>query len=491
MRAINEPELTAIVSRLQSLMGARLQDVISNETTICLTFYQSGQNFSLGFELGQVNPVLWYQLAEPPALLKKKKPMKLYLDAHFYGLRVSRVEMIPELGRVFKIVFSPPEIELAEPEIEFQLIPHQANLIARFGIKSGSRKSGENRESSIAWNRPVSQSALAQSQIETAGRSSERIDPSDTSVDDRSEQPSDDALVDLSFAPTKTSTSKAGRSPESSQTRDWDEIISEWRGADQSLAPSSPRAQYQKQLDKKKSALVKMQADLSDKQNAKWYDLGTWLKSNLYRLKSLAELPEDFPLQFKPFLRAEKTPVEMIQVCFDRSKELGRKQVESGRRIELMQSEIAALEAKLLLEEAQLIQTFSQIKKTKGLHELSESKGRKYQLATDLEVYIGKSARDNLALLRKAKPHDYWLHIKDSPGAFGILRRNAGRAVVSDELQSAGRWVIEQSVKKSASELRGQFFEVLLAECRYVRPIKGDKIGRVSFTQSRTIRIQF
>ena len=40
-----------------------------------------------------------------------------------------------------------------------------------------------------------------------------------------------------------------------------------------------------------------------------------------------------------------------------------------------------------------------------------------------------------------------------------------------------------------AEDLRGQMFDILVAECRHVRPIKGDKVGRVNYTNERVLRV--
>ena len=63
--------------------------------------------------------------------------------------------------------------------------------------------------------------------------------------------------------------------------------------------------------------------------------------------------------------------------------------------------------------------------------------------------------------------------------------------MVSDqELRLAGVKVAEQSTKKRAAELKGETYDLLIVECRYVRPIKGDKNGRVHYTNDRVLRLK-
>jgi hypothetical protein len=63
--------------------------------------------------------------------------------------------------------------------------------------------------------------------------------------------------------------------------------------------------------------------------------------------------------------------------------------------------------------------------------------------------------------------------------------------VTDAELIEAGRWVIEQSLGRRADELVGEKHDLLIVECRYVRPIKGDKLGRVHYTHDRVLSVRF
>ena len=104
--------------------------------------------------------------------------------------------------------------------------------------------------------------------------------------------------------------------------------------------------------------------------------------------------------------------------------------------------------------------------------------------------YIGKSGRDNLKLLRKARAWDYWFHIKDRPGSFGILQRNKNQKIAESVFREMAFWVAEQSYKGKANLKEGLAHEVLMAECRYVRPIKGDNMGRVNYSNARTLLVK-
>src|SRR5262249_19127485 len=120
----------------------------------------------------------------------------------------------------------------------------------------------------------------------------------------------------------------------------------------------------------------------------------------------------------------------------------------------------------------------------------SKIKTRKLDLEGGRLAYMGASAKDNLALLRAAQPWDLWLHLKDYPGAHVILRRLRGKEVPTAEIQRVARWLASET-QASKRELRpGDVFEVQVAECRYVRPIKGDRIGRVTVGEHKVLRIK-
>ncbi len=125
-----------------------------------------------------------------------------------------------------------------------------------------------------------------------------------------------------------------------------------------------------------------------------------------------------------------------------------------------------------------------------SLLQQAEARGRSLTIAEDLIFYIGKSAEDNLRLLRRAQSFDYWFHVRGRTGAHGILRRARGRVVSEAEFQACARALVEQSLKKRALDLRGESFDVSLCEVRFVKPVKGAK-GLVHFTHDRTLRAKF
>lgn len=112
-------------------------------------------------------------------------------------------------------------------------------------------------------------------------------------------------------------------------------------------------------------------------------------------------------------------------------------------------------------------------------------KTRKRELSSGAIAYIGKSAKDNIQLLRQSKPWDLWLHARDYPSAHAFIHCNKKQTIPQVEIFEVARWMLSESAKiKDPSGV-----DCVITECRHVHPIKGDKLGRVSFKNERQFKI--
>jgi predicted ribosome quality control (RQC) complex YloA/Tae2 family protein len=105
-------------------------------------------------------------------------------------------------------------------------------------------------------------------------------------------------------------------------------------------------------------------------------------------------------------------------------------------------------------------------------------------------AYMGRSAKDNLALLRSAQAWDLWLHLKDYPSAHVIIRRPRGQEISQEEIARTARWLAQEATASKRELRAGDTFEIQFAECRYVRPIKGDRLGRVTVLNPKVLRLK-
>jgi predicted ribosome quality control (RQC) complex YloA/Tae2 family protein len=230
--------------------------------------------------------------------------------------------------------------------------------------------------------------------------------------------------------------------------------------------------QKEKEIKKKEKALEKTTEHLQELQNDKWEKLGLWLKEN----QSLK-----VPKAFAPYINNSKSFSQNIQACFEKAKKNHEKIKGTLDRIEILKNELSKLKE---TNPQDFVKSTVASEKPK---KQDNWKGYRLTLNPKVEVFVGKNAQENLTILRFAQSWDYWMHIKDYPGAHGIIRRPRNYEVTDEEMKEVGKFIAMKS-KKSAHFLSpGDSFEVLVAESRYVRPIKGDKLGRVSYSNERVL----
>ncbi len=432
---LNLNELAQIATSLQAMVGAQLQECVQSASEAGLGFYHDRGMVWLWFDLSPQRPVVLRFADKPPSRKKLARPLTLFIKSRFVGRRLQAVQADMSRGRVLVLTFfrSPDEKTTAALQIEAHLIPHAANLIAIDG------------KSTVAEMKPKELPKQVFSEIR--------------------EEP---------------------------VVRTWDEITADWSELQKRSITKQANAvqtdaslrekKFQKALEKKHGALDRMAVELTEKTSGAHRALGEWLKEYL-----TLEVPE----QWAHHIDLEKSLAWNIENVFHRAKENERKSEGTRARIAFVQKELADLEKSGPVKFDRPQQGGAGAKSKESLLARAEARGRRHEIASDLDVYIGKSAADNLAILRKAQSFDLWLHLRDYPGAHAIIRRARGRNVTDQEIQEAGRWVLEQSIGLRAKEMKGERFDLLIVECRYVRPIKGDKLGRVNYTNDRVMTIRY
>lgn len=426
---LNLGEISDIASQLQPMVGAQLQECIHADTEVGFGFYNRGETVYLWFDLDPRGPVVVRVPNAPPTKKKITRPLSLFVRSRFLGRRLSGVRADLARGRVLILSFHRAESEGTDApvEIEARLLPHAPNLIAR----DGTAQVAESKPKEL----PLSNFEMPPPEER---RSWEAIE--------------DEWLAQRSRRPSGAKTEGPAA----------DEVEKKWRRA----------------IEKKKSALERMNADLAEKSDSSSRELGEWLKAN----GSLDLVPNGW----RELVDFDKSLSWNIEHAFKKAKDNERKIDGARERIEKVRTELAELEAK---GPSAARSHGESAGARKNMLAQADARGRSLKLAADLDCYIGKNASDNLALLRRAQPFDLWLHLRESPGSHAIIRRTRGRNVTDAELAEAGRWVAAQSFGKRAANMKGQSFDLLIVECRFVRPIKGDKLGRVNYTNDRVMRL--
>lgn len=422
MKPLNETELSQLVEWMRPRVeGARLQDIWSEGDGLILEIYRQGvQQIYLDLKPGRGFLVLWSE----GDLVKRRsstRPLSLFLNSHAKNLELVEIRMVPGLGRAFEIEFSSADGEKSCC-LRVILIPNAVNAVA----ESGGKK--------IAWMKPR----------DLEVRTEEREFPV--------------------------------------RWQDWQLYIQEYRdfraGARADKAPEAGKdsattdldsqrlKQWRKDLEKKRGVIEQLRSTLTSDEDEQWRSFGESLKMGRAR-------PEE------KFWDAKLSLAENRERAFRKSKDLHAKKEGTARRLDVLKQEILQLEAWIASPATAPV---SPPKKGRGSQvlERSESKGRTLNLPSGLQAILGRSAKDNLAILRQARAWDLWIHLKDEPSAHAIIFREKNQNVSREDIEAVAQWIL-RSGSGQKLHLNGLRFEVVCVECRFVRPIKGDRLGRVNY----------
>ncbi len=234
--------------------------------------------------------------------------------------------------------------------------------------------------------------------------------------------------------------------------------------------PKNPVVDKDAFLDKKRKAIDKIEAALQALKEMQWDKAGDWLKT----FQSL-----HVPTEFKDYVDRKKSFSKNLDLIFTKAKETRQKIEGTLKRLDELRAEYAHYEAQdsIILESQ---------KKTSPRESKGNSGLRTFQIGEDCRLFIGRNAQENLKILREAQSWDYWLHLKDYPGAHGILKCPRHYTLSPDELETAAQWIAERSKKSHHQIQEGDTFEVIVTQKRFVKPIKGDSLGRVRYSDEKT-----
>lgn len=435
----HQVEFNAIVQYLdEELKGSQIQDVQTHDHGLVLSiyrFHKMPQVVYLVIYLDTPFPFLALYNKHPWPKLKKSTPVGLFLKSHFIHAKFEAIYCEENMGRVAQFKFNLPGYVW-----QCVMIPKQPNFTAIITAKKSQLKK-------ISWEKPK----------ELLPQNADFV-------------PNDD--VDVRSIPF--------------MFQQWWKLHAKTDNFH--IQKNSSEIDYDswvknrlKLATKKKEALdkVKQQAEL---QSSNVYsELGEHLKSYGFM---------DVKPEWMPLIRQDLSLSENIDYVFNKAKTNKEKIKGTVLRYEKLEEELIHLENTDMnvfqdelkrLSERKIIQ--SQRKKIDGEFRklvLNEDKG--------LTCLLGKSALDNLKLLRQAKSWDLWIHLKDYPSAHAIIVKNRDQKVSDEDIHKASVWLINQHIKDQSAKM-GLKFAVVIVECRHVRPIKGDRIGRVTYHHPREILI--
>lgn len=257
-----------------------------------------------------------------------------------------------------------------------------------------------------------------------------------------------------------------------------DQLIEEYESIYEKKAASAnggvevKKEQIEKALAKKERALELVEKDLKEKTESPFRQVGEWLKAH----QSL-----DVPNVWSAYVDRQKSFAENLNAVFQKAKQTDEKLINAQKRVDELKKEIEKLKAgEWLAPQA----TQSPLKK-------AGAKGRTIELTGGRLLFLGRSAEENMKLLRASQPWDYWLHIKDFPGSHGIIRRNKQETISDAVFIEALQHLVGKQFGAKGKVHDGEKYSCFIAECRFVKPIKGDRIGRVNYQNERVLTIQF
>jgi predicted ribosome quality control (RQC) complex YloA/Tae2 family protein len=223
--------------------------------------------------------------------------------------------------------------------------------------------------------------------------------------------------------------------------------------------------------EKRRSLIEKLRKEETAIQPESWRQLGEWLKG--------VESIELLPNEVKSLYDHRRSRSENRDLAFTQMRALTRKQ--AGLRLRILQLTNELEQPEVPLQNSPKINPqANQIMRAAG------AQGRRLNLPDGYVAFFGKHGKDNLALLRKARPHDLWVHLRDYPSAHAIIvNPQKNKPVPISFIEPVAQWIFSQKVR-DASLRSGAKIEVLATECRFVRPIKGAAPGLVEYTNAKT-----
>ena len=230
-------------------------------------------------------------------------------------------------------------------------------------------------------------------------------------------------------------------------------------------------------VEKKEKALMEMKKAQELDLAIGWQAFGEHLKS------SNQILPE-----FSQFYKSTMTMAENRENAFRQAKLLKKKKAGNLERIQILENEIDKLKQEIGSIPYQSIKA-EKASMGQLIMEKTESRGRRLKLSDQVDAVMGKSAKDNIDLLRAAQPTDLWLHLKDEPSAHVIMVKPKNLEVSLSLIEKASQWLMSEMFSKK-NRLEGRY-DVIVVECRHVKPLKGDKQGRVTYHNGKTYSFVF
>lgn len=187
-------------------------------------------------------------------------------------------------------------------------------------------------------------------------------------------------------------------------------------------------------------------------------------------------------------LDPQLAPSENMAAIFRRYRKLRSRQSYLGGDLERLREELEELTR--LADEVARADGLSQLEALRpsiaagreGSRQGRDQGPLRFRTAGGHEVLVGRSAKENDALTRAARPSDLWFHTKDRQGAHCILRPLPGRAVGAPDRLEAALLAAYYSKQRRSSQVPVDYTFV-----RHVRRPRGAVPGFVLYDHHETL----
>ena len=215
----------------------------------------------------------------------------------------------------------------------------------------------------------------------------------------------------------------------------------------------------------------------------------------IFETESWESEPKPIRIELDP----RKTPSEVAQDLFKRSKRMKRGLEVAPSRLAAVEAEIAELgrlrgelerlgpdEIAVKLEEVGVSIVAPRERARKRRQVGARLPYREFRCADGTPVLVGRGAADNDRLtLRVARPHDLWLHARGVTGAHVVVPLAKGKSCPAETLVDAA------TLAAHFSDLRGEaIVDVLYTPRRFVHKRKGAPIGSVTLGSEKVIPVR-
>lgn len=436
MKTLNFLEIQSIVEMInETIESSPVQDVYCVDEKLSFGFYKNHKVHWVVVDLNQTWPFIGLMPDPYKSGPKTVKPVLLFIQSRFKNRVLRKIQVQSEGERIVQCIFDD------DASWEFRAIPGHTNFICR------------DQKKIISWNKIVDSQTGHSIALEQ--------------LKDTLEVRSINAIFSMWQRLNVKFDKKSDRGATNSGLSTYDK----WK------------KQREKDLSKKTQALEKLKAQVNNPLIAMYQKIGEHLKSHGYKNLEL-EWPQQIDLK--------KRVSENIEICFQKSKQFKSKGLGAQKRIDILKNEIEQVKdvSQTAFEHEMESRRQKTAKSVLPRKDDLKIETRKKMVDEELDVvcYMGKSAQENVKLLKAAKSWHIWIHLKDYPSAYAILFYGKNIKISDQHIRRASQWFVEESFRHK-KETPGTKVKVIFTECRYVKLIKGDRLGRVTHSLAKELVI--